>query len=205
MVAYMVVHSFHEAVQGHWLAPIFPTLAVIAAAAAATAPGRLSGLKALVFPVGAILSVAGLILAANPAGILPFQLDPGQIIRGWDKVAADAEAMRRQTGAAWIATTYYGVEGEIAYHLRRDGVPVIAVVERARYTYALAPDATLLPKPVLIVTKEAPAYFARCFTNVASVGSIERKAGDRVLDTFNVYKASGASAAAFDPGCDRAP
>ena len=205
IVAYMVVHSFHEAVQGHWLAPIFPTLAVIAAAAAGTArPERWAGLKALVFPVGAILSAAGLILAANPGGFLPFRLDPGQIIRDWDKVAADAEAMRRDAGAEWIATTYYGVEGEIAYHLRREGVPVIAVVERARYAYAPPPDPSLLGKPVLLVSKDAAGSLARCFVNVVSVGSIERRNGARLLDTFNVYKASGATAAAFDPGCDRA-
>jgi 4-amino-4-deoxy-L-arabinose transferase-like glycosyltransferase len=204
LVAYMVVHSFHEQIQAHWLAPIFPTLALVAAAVALAAPPeRWAGGRALVFPVGVGLSLLGLVLAANPDGILPFWLDAGQVIRGWDDVAAEADALRLSSGATWIGTNYYGVLGELQYHLRAEGVPVIGIAERQRYTYAPSPDPALLHQPVLLVTTGSlPEAFSECFTDLAQIGTIARRSGGQTIEELIAYRATGATAAAFDPGCD---
>ena len=205
LVAYMAVHSFHEQIQGHWLAPIFPTLALTAAAAAVAAPPeRWAGGRALVFPVGGALALLGLVGAANPGGIIPPWLDAGQIIRGWDEVASDADALRRQAGAAWIGTDYYGAVGELQYHLRGEGVPVIGIAERQRYDYAPPPDPALLAAPVLILTRNArPEAFSPCFANVEKIGTVARRSGSRTVETFTAYRATAANPTAFDPGCDR--
>ena len=205
LIAYMAVHSFHEQIQGGWLAPIFPTLALAAAAAAEAAPPeRWGGLRALAFPLGAGLSLVGLVLAANPRDILPYTIDPGQVIRGWEGVAADADALRQSTGAEWIAVTHYGIGGEIAYHLRDQGIPVVAITERVRYAYAPPPDAALLAKPTLIVSVDQdPAPFAHCFAEVERVGSIERRSGGQTVETFAAYLATAAAPGLFDPGCDK--
>jgi 4-amino-4-deoxy-L-arabinose transferase-like glycosyltransferase len=204
LLVYMVIHSFHEQIQAHWLAPIFPTLALVAAAVALAAPPeRWAGGRALVFPLGAGLSLLGLVLAANPDGILPFWLDAGQVIRGWDEVAAEADALRRSSGAVWIGTNYYGVLGELQYQLRTEGVPVIGITERRRYTYAPPPDPALLHEPVLIVaTGPLPDSLSECFTDLAQIGTIARKSGEQTIESLIAYRATGAAAAAFDPGCD---
>ena len=75
--------------------------------------------------------VLGLVAGLNPGNVIPPHLDVGQIIRGWDGFSAKTEQLRQQSGAAWIAATYYGVYGELAYHLAASGVPVVAV-DRAR-------------------------------------------------------------------------
>ena len=81
LIAYMALHAFHGQVQGNWLAPVFPSLALVAAAAAMSAPPeRWAGGRALAFPVGAVLSMLGLIGSVNPGGILPRALDPGQVV-----------------------------------------------------------------------------------------------------------------------------
>jgi hypothetical protein len=198
LVAYLVFHAVHQQVQGNWPAPIYPTLAIAAAAAAQSATARWDGLRALAFPVGTVLVVIGLILGANPRGVLPPSLDPGLILRGWDKAAADIEAARKATGATWIATTGYASGAAIAYHL--PGVTVVPVAERVRYTYAPAPDTALLTQPVLIVGEGD--WLARCFPDASPGGTVERTSGAHVLETIPLYRASGAAASALDPGCD---
>ena len=203
LVAYMTVHSFHQQIQANWPAPIFPTLALIAAAVAVAAPPeRWAGGRALVFPVGVVLSLTGLIGAANPGGIIPPWLDAGQVIRGWDNVATGVDALRRSTGATWIGVTSYGIAGELQYHL--PGVPVIGVVERQRYAYAPPPDPALLHQPVLIVAKGSlPKAVSRCFADAQEVGIIRRTSGAWTVETLTAYRATAKDGTAFDPGCDR--
>ncbi len=149
LIAYLAVHAFQEQIQGHWLAPVFPTLALVAAAAAGTAGPRWAPLAGLVLPVGIGGMILGLVAALNPGNAIPPRFDVGQIARGWDTVAAETERLREQTGAAWVAVDYYGVYGELAYHLAPSGTPVVAVVERPRYAYAPPPDPALRDQPVL--------------------------------------------------------
>jgi 4-amino-4-deoxy-L-arabinose transferase-like glycosyltransferase len=203
LLAYLTLHAFHQQVQGNWPAPIYPTLALVAAAAAEAASARWEALRASTFPVGALLVVIGLALAANPGGILPPSLDPGLILRGWEKVASDVDLLRRANNADWVAGTNYAGTAVLAYDLRP--VPVVPVTERVRYEYAPAPEAALLVQPVLIVTGGEPGYLAHCFTGLTKVGTIDRVAGAHVLETLTVFRAEGAMPAAFAEGCDRLP
>lgn len=204
IVAYMAVHSFHEQIQGHWLAPIFPTLSLAAAAAASAAPGRIwAALRRVTFPAGVVACLAGLVLAVNPGAVLPYTADPLQVIRGWDGVKDDIDTLRRSAGAEWVAGTHYAITGEIAYHFTGTGVPVVPVSERVRYAYAPPPDPALLTKPVLFVTDVAdPASLLACLVNPVRVGSIDRRSGKDVIETFAAWRADGATPALFEPGCD---
>ena len=83
LVAYIGVHAFQEQIQGHWLAPIFPTLALVAAVAAETTVPRWPA-ASLVLPVGIGGMIIGLVAALNPGNAIPMRLDVGQGIRGWD-------------------------------------------------------------------------------------------------------------------------
>jgi 4-amino-4-deoxy-L-arabinose transferase-like glycosyltransferase len=202
LIIYMAVHSFHEQIQGHWLAPIFPTLAVVAAAAASTPLAeRWSGLRAIVFPVGVALSLIGIVIAANPGNLISYRIDAGQVIRGWDEVAAEADTMRKAAGADWIAVTHYGVASEIAYHLRGKGVPVVPIAERERYAYAPSPDPALLGKPALIIS--LTDFSGPCFAEIRKLGTIARKSGTETIEAFSASLGTGAKPSAFDPGCDR--
>jgi 4-amino-4-deoxy-L-arabinose transferase-like glycosyltransferase len=201
LAAYLAFHALHQRVEGNWPAPIYPTLAIAAAAAAQSAGARWDGLRALTFPVGAILVVLGLVLTGNPGNVLPPSLDPGLTLRGWDKAAADLEALRKENSATWIAGTNYASAAALAYRMR--GVPVVPVAQRVRYAYASAPDAALLTQPVLIAGETD--WLARCFPGATQVGTLERPSGATVIATLPVFRAAGAAAGAFDPGCDRLP
>ncbi len=203
LAAYMAFHSLHSQVQAHWLAPAFPTLVVAASAAATAAPAeRWAGLRALAFPVGAIVSVVGLVLAANPGGILPPAVDPGKMNHGWADVAAEADRLREEAGADWIATANYAQHAIIAYNLRETSVPVVAVMERDRYIFAPSPDNALLDRPALLVASTSFAdRIASCFTEAIPAGTIERRSGDNVIETLAAYRVTGAPPALFIDGC----
>jgi 4-amino-4-deoxy-L-arabinose transferase-like glycosyltransferase len=203
LVAYMAFHAFHGQVQGNWLAPIFPTLALVAAAAAISAPPeRWSGGRALAFPLGVILSVAGLIGSLNPGGVIPRALDPGQVLHGWDGVAKAVDTNRQQTGAAWIGTNYYGMVGELQYLLPRPGVPVEGIVERHRYDYAPPPDTAFAGKPaLLVIVGGLPEAVSSCFRGLAQIGTIDRQIGSQTLQTLTVYRADSADPRVFTHGC----
>jgi 4-amino-4-deoxy-L-arabinose transferase-like glycosyltransferase len=204
IVLYMAVHAFHEQIQGHWLAPIFPTLALAASAAAGVGGERWAPLARLVFPVGFGFALVAFVAAVNPGGAIPYTLDVAQVNRGWDRMATDAEALRRKFDARWIATTHYAVDAELAYHLHASATPVVTIVERARYAFAPPPDATLLATPALIVTDMRTAdSFSRCFAEIRPVGALLRQSGGDTIETYYAYLATGAVPGIFAPGCDR--
>ncbi len=201
LVAYMTLHSLHQQVQGNWLAPIYPTLALMAAAAAGAATERWAALRALAFPAGAVLSVIGLVLTANPGNVLPFALDAGRQLRGWDDVAARTAALATQTGARWIGTDGYDLNAELAWHLA-DAPPMVAIADRARYVYLPPADAALAAAPGIVVGENADLV-ARCFPNATRLPDIARTSGPNTVAAYAVFSVTSAPPAAFTAGCDR--
>ncbi|HVZ14570.1 MAG TPA: glycosyltransferase family 39 protein, partial [Bauldia sp.] len=201
LVVYLLFHSLHQQVQGNWPAPIYPTLALMAAAAAGAAPERWAGLRALVFPVGALLTLAGLVLTANPGNLLPFAIDAGRQLRGWDAVAARAEAFAALNGAQWIGTDGYDLNAELKWHAS-GGRPVIAIAGRSRYVYLPAPDPALAGTPGLVIGSDA-GRILRCFPGASPMIDITRQSGRNIIATYAVFAVPNAPPAAFTAGCDR--
>ncbi|MEJ0013666.1 MAG: glycosyltransferase family 39 protein [Bauldia sp.] len=199
LVAYMAFHSLHQEVQANWPTPVYSTLVLMAAAAAGSAPPRWDGWRILAFPVGAILIVIGLVLSGNPGGIVPLALDPASPNRGWEAVAAETDAFRRQSDAKWIGAGAYGVVSELSYRLAGT-VPVIPVEGRLRFGYRPLPDPALAAEPGLIVSAN-PDGVAGCYPGAVRVGTILRKTGDSVIDTFGVFTVPSAPPAVFVDGC----
>lgn len=205
LVAYMAWHALRTQVPGNWLAPIFPTLAIVAAAAAVAAPAeKWAPLRALAFPLGVGLSLIGLALAANPGGVLPTWFDAGRANRGWAGVAADAERLRQEVGATWFATTHYNSDAALAYYLRGGDTTAVAVTGRQRYAFAPDPPDGLRDEPGLLVAdSDAAAKIAGCFATMTEAGVIERRAGTTIIATMTAYRVTGLAADAFVRGCDR--
>jgi 4-amino-4-deoxy-L-arabinose transferase-like glycosyltransferase len=102
--AYLVIHSLHAEVQGQWPAPLYPLLAIAAAAAAETATGRLAIVRTAAAPVGLGVSAALLAFLVAPVDAgLPFR-DPLAPYRDWPAFSAAVERARVGEGAVWIGT-----------------------------------------------------------------------------------------------------
>jgi len=190
-LAYLLVHALHDRVQANWPAPLYPAIAILAATAAAgpavAARPWLGALRGGVAPVGIGVGLVALSLAAMPLPGLA-RLDPLARFRGWDDLAADVDAARRQAGAAWIATAGYGPTAMLAYFLR--DVPVVQLDERLRYVNAPPPDPALLSEPALFVVdaraRKTDALLAR-FAEHTELGSVERWAAGAPVATFRLF------------------
>lgn len=204
LAAYMLVHSFHSQVQANWLAPVYPTLALVAAATAVVVPdaGR-QRLRTIVFPLGVGLSFVGLFFVVNPGGVLPPWLDPGGgPNRGWTETGAAVDEVRHANDTRWIATTSYATNGALSHALRATDTQIVDIGSRQRYAFTPPPPDALLASPALVVTGSGPAYVAGCFDTVEALGTVERtNSGGAVIETLNLYRATGAKPDLFVTGC----
>jgi hypothetical protein len=108
-------------------------------------------------------------------------------LRGWPSFADRIEAMRATSGAGWVGSLSYGVNGQLQAQ-RRIAAPILQINERDRYADlpAAAPD---LARPGLIVDllrRIDPARLRACFSQVGPVLKINRGSG---LDADGRYGA----------------
>jgi 4-amino-4-deoxy-L-arabinose transferase-like glycosyltransferase len=177
--AYLVAHALHDRVQAHWPAPLYASLAMLAACAASDVPshslwGRLRT-AAPAFAIGVCVIAA--VACVLPEIGVPLPVDPARQVRDWPDFSKHVEQTRRDAGAAWIGTTSYGLAAEFldqkAIH-----APVLQVRERERWS-GLAVSAADLARPGLIVDltrRLRPGDLAACFEGVQDLGVMRRAA-----------------------------
>jgi 4-amino-4-deoxy-L-arabinose transferase-like glycosyltransferase len=203
-VAYLVIHSLHDRVQGHWPAPAFGALAICAAAAAdglATTPWqkwlrRLAPVPGYVFAAAVFAAVA--LPTPSPLG----RLDPTLPLRGWPQLAGDIEALRARTGAAWVGTRSYGVYSQLQDEHRIAG-PLLELVERERY-WSDDPGRPDFTRPGLAVDLSRRMNvpdMQRCFTQVTPVAELKRAGGLTHDLRYTAYLVSGPRRDVWIEGC----
>ncbi|QUD87210.1 ArnT family glycosyltransferase [Phenylobacterium montanum] len=201
--AYLLLHALHDRVQAHWPVPVYPALA-LAAAAMASGPqgGGWRVVRALAAPFGLGLAALGLAHAALPQTDLK-KGDPAVQLRDWPGFAARIEASRRAAGAAWVGTLSYGVTSQLLAQ-RAIQAPVVELIERDRYAMdhdAPRPD---LARPGLVVDLErrvSPAALSACFTFVRPIGPALRDGGRSHESRYQMALVSGPRVDAIGQGC----
>lgn len=177
-IAYLMFHSLHSSVQGHWPVPVYGPLAICAAAAA----GEGRSLWARLAPaLGLGVAILALIHMAFPRAGSIGVVDPALPLAGWRSFADDIEALRRAQGAAWVGTLNYGLEAQLVGE-RRIAAPVLQVNERARYRLDAPGPRPDFTRPGLLIDLDRRmdrADVLRCFAVVEPAGALERgfKAG----------------------------
>jgi 4-amino-4-deoxy-L-arabinose transferase-like glycosyltransferase len=183
-LVYLLVHSLHARVQGHWPAPVYAPLALCAAVAAerfgTAGAGRLARRLAPVLGLGlALVALAHLAFPRiGSAGVY----DPALPLVGWRPFADDVERTREATGAGWVGVLSYGLRAQLLAE-RPWKTPLVQVNERARYTIPEPrPD---LSGPGLLVDLDRrmdAVDLTRCFASVRPVSVLERgfKAGPAI-------------------------
>jgi 4-amino-4-deoxy-L-arabinose transferase-like glycosyltransferase len=202
---YLLVHSLHARVEAHWPAPIYPAIALCAAAGAESASGvwaRISG-AAPVF--GFTLGAAALAWLAVPAQLLSLPADPALPVRGWPKFAERLEADRQAAGAAWIGTASYG----LAAQLEAQGglrAPVFEIYDRFRYQGLAGPERPDFRRPGLIVDLPRRidlAALGLCFADVRPAGLARRGDGGGPYAPYAEVLVSGPKGNVLVDGCPR--
>ncbi len=202
--AYLLVHSLHDRVQGHWPVPLFGALAICAAVAAEGLGERpwAEWVRRLTPIPGFLILATVLVIMALPSPGKIARYDPMLQLRGWPGFARDIEAERIASGAAWVGTQSYGVYSQLEFE---GGVhaPLLQVTERDRYWKAGAsvPDFT---RPGLIVDlsrRLSVRDVHRCFTGVTPVAEINRAGSPRKNEHYSAYLVSGPKRDVWIIGC----
>jgi 4-amino-4-deoxy-L-arabinose transferase-like glycosyltransferase len=203
---YLVIHSLHDAVQGQWPAPLYPLLAISAAAAAEDATGWLSGVRAAAAPLGLAVSAALLafLIAPVDAG-LPFH-DPLAPYRDWPEFSAAVERARAASGAAWVGAPTYGVVAQLAAspQLR---APAAQIFQRERYSFETPAERADFTRPGLVVVparNQAGQTLPACFASVQGLASISRGAGPSAT-SYAVFRVAEPRRDIERQGCEAVP
>jgi hypothetical protein len=178
--AYLLFHSLHARVEAHWPAPLYPGLAMLAAAAAdlASPDGVWARLRRAAAPVGLLLSVLVMLHLSIPATDITSVADPSLPIRDWPGFAARVEAERRVHNAAWIGAIHYGTDAQLAFE--HPAAPVVELMDRDRFPATDSSWRTDLSRPGLVVDLGRRAgdmeALRGCFAQVQALGYLPRGA-----------------------------
>jgi len=176
-------------VQANWVAVIYPPLAIAAAAYGARWWRAASAL-------GFALTALVYIQAAAALFPLPRRLDPTLIrLAGWDALARDADALRRQAGAAYLASEDYGQASLLAWWAPAGTVVVGA---EPRWTLVGLPAANPGPGLLLISQRRREGPDEALWTEAEQVGYLVRARAGVEAEAFRVYRVvmrEGAAAA----------
>ena len=199
---YLAVHSLHDRVQGHWPAPLFGALAILAAVAAPRGDTLRAAAVRLFTPLcGFAASAAILVAMVSPIPLLG-PSDPTLAIRGWPEFARDVEALRERHGATWVGTESYGVYAQLAGE-NVITTPLLEVIERDRYRR----DEGLIPdfnRPGLVVDlsrRMKVVDVGRCFTEVTPVADLGRAGGASRNQRYSAFLVSGPKRDVWYRGC----
>ena len=196
-VLYLVVHSLHDRVQGHWPVPAFSALAICAAAAAETSRGWLRRATPI---VGLGLSAAVLGYLAAPLPGLGGS-DPALYVRSWPEFAGAVEALRQAQGATWVGTESYGVAAQLAAQ-DRSAAPIAQIVDRERY-FDWQKGANLAG-PGLVLDLErrlTQPELRRCFAEVQPLSPLQRGAVKSRWTRYAVFRVAGPKRDVLAQGC----
>jgi len=201
---YLLYHSLHARVQANWPAPLFPAFAIMAAVFVAR---RTSGRRLWhrLASAGVVLGIAIAVVvqlhAVSPVTGQFARKDPTFQLRGWPEIGAELREIAAREGAAFAATTSYGLNGQLDF-LLKDDLPVIQLTERIRYVMQGDPDMSLFDEPGLYVAierRDQSDNLKRSFSMVVKLAELTRDVKDVPLETLNVYKVSGRIGPVLEP------
>lgn len=199
---YLVLHSFHAAVQAHWTAPLYPTVALLAARGADTATGRVSRAFAQIAPWFGF-GIALLVLAhmAAPQTDWLGRRDPVIPLRGWSALAQSVEAVRLREHAGWTGTMSYGTAAQLLDQ-RKSPAPIIELIERARYGFeGSVPEPKGSGVVVELSRRIRDDDLTSCFGQVRRLESLQRGDPGRPGIVYTTYLVADPKLDLINKGC----
>jgi hypothetical protein len=185
---YLGFHALHDEVQGQWPAPLYPSLAICAAAAAEGATGWLARLRAAAPALGWIAGAVAFGWVLAPPMATPFR-DPVLPLRGWPAFYGEAQRERLAAGAAWVGTTDYSLAAMLS--LSPDKAPATEVIERPRFVFETPDERADFTRPGLLLEPRKATDLvdlAHCFASVTPQPALSRGLGSHpaIYEAFRV-------------------
>jgi hypothetical protein len=183
----MLVHVFHDRIQGNWPAPVYPGLIVLAAVASESVTGRwLPRLRAWAAPFGITLSVIALLyLALGNLG--PGLAGAAGLSQGWKPLTETIVEKAAQVDADWIATTDYNTQGELAHAMGAESFSPVPLVERERYGWQTYENILFRKRVLIVVDASHSPDLAACFNELTDQGTVSRLKKPGKRSDFRLY------------------
>ncbi len=196
-----VQHALGDRVQANWPAVLYPAVAIAAAARPRVRPGDFAPLLGLTrlerraVALGLAVTLAVYAHAATFWPALPSTTDPAMLrLAGWRALAAQVDAARRESGAAFVAADNYGVAAELAF-LLPPGTPVVGLDRRWDYLDLPRPDLSGQAGLLLHSRRRADDPDAAPWDAVAPAGEVARTERGVVAEGFRLFRVTGSAAA----------
>ncbi len=210
--AYFLLHSLHDRVQGNWLAPLFPSSAVLVGDWVARALRAAGGLKRRIAvaalwaaPLAFAVMLFGFVQALT--GALPLgAADPTTRLEGFRELAAEVDARARSEGVSYLLTQGYALASLMSYY----GDPAIAVVQpeqRVRWIFAPSPPESLFAAPGLAIAEAGHRFdlvLKMRYRHVEPAGTIERRRAGRPVQGYELFRVANPYGPVLDPPCPSA-
>jgi 4-amino-4-deoxy-L-arabinose transferase-like glycosyltransferase len=207
MFIYFLVHSVHDRVQGNWLAPAYPALAILASDAAfqiASFGERIRPLMAvcrrLAVPIG--LGMTGIVYLQALAAPIPLDpaKDPTALLAGWSELAAKVETLARREGAGYLLTSSYALTSQLTYY-STGTIPIVQFNERLRWLSFAQPQPNILSQPGLYVAeagRDLASTLAGRFSRITKFAEISRYRHGKQIQAYVLYRLEGPTAPILD-------
>jgi 4-amino-4-deoxy-L-arabinose transferase-like glycosyltransferase len=197
LALYFLWHSLRGRVEGNWVAPMFPGLAIVAAIAVHGVDWEGVRRRIVQFAhrtaVPVALVLAAVIYLQALTGVIPIgPRDPTARIlgAGMADVADDVERMRESAGAKGVLTPSYALTGWLSFYLPRD-VPVVQIGQRYRWHQEPEPEPELMAGPLIYVDRSGPrSPGVEPYRRTVEVGQITRRRGAVAIEEYDLLSVS---------------
>jgi len=184
-VVLFMQHALGDRVQGNWPAIIYPAAGIAAGALCAPIWTRMMRPS---IALGLAITLLVYLQAATALLPVPAGVDPiARQLAGWDTLADQVDAVRRQAGADFVAADEYGVAAELARSLPR-GVTVIGIGTR----WSLTGLPRAIPEGQIGVlvrsTRHSGALDEAAWLHPVEIAEAARKRGDETVEAFRLYR-----------------
>jgi 4-amino-4-deoxy-L-arabinose transferase-like glycosyltransferase len=184
-VALFIQHALGDRVQGNWPAIIYPAAAIACVGLQGQFWHRLR-----VPAIALGLAITLLVYVQGVADVfpLPVRSDPIALrMAGWDGLAAQVEAARRQAGADFVVADDYGVAAELARTLP-PGVTTVGI--DPRWGLFDLPQASVEGKVGILVRS---ARRGGAIDGGPEIGHADRTSGAVTVEKFKLYRLVGSA------------
>ena len=193
MLLYFFLHALHDRVQGNWLAPLYPALALSAAIGIETLvpEHRRQAVFRTAVGLGFVVSAIIYAHALSPIRAAFVLKDPTEQMHGWPALSDAIDEKRREVGAGWVATSSYASTGQLAMALKGRS-EVAQLNDRIRYIFLPPLSPELLKQPALYVELKRRVasdlgMVKEKYRKVTALGSLTRENGSATGAVYELY------------------
>lgn len=182
-LAYFTLHALHDRVQGNWLAPLYPALALLAARALREM--RMAPMASAALGLTATAALY-LHLASGWPRLGP--ADPTLRLGGWRELASEVFDVAEQRKAGFVLAQGYAATSLLSFY-GANGAPVVEDGEPERWGFR--PPVDVSGTGLAFGRPDFADMLTRRYAHVTPLTTLRRRAGGVELEDYGLFVVDG--------------